>query len=78
MGDLGTFPRAFVEGRIGGEHAAQHTSDLVRFPLLLRYGGVYAVSFATDFDLGFCGRFAEVMGLGCRVHANRRSGSVVE
>ena len=42
--DLGTFPQAFVEGRIGGEHAAQHTSDLVRFPLLLRYGGVYAVS----------------------------------
>jgi len=44
VGDLGTFPQAFVEGRIGGEHAAQHTSDLVRFPLLLRYGGVYAVS----------------------------------
>ncbi|KAK1815563.1 hypothetical protein LTR12_010028 [Friedmanniomyces endolithicus] len=44
--DLGSFPQAFVEGRIGGEHAAQHTSDLVRFPLLLRYGGVYA-------DVGF-------------------------
>ena len=39
--DLGTFPRAFVDGTIGGDHAPQHTSDLVRWPLLLRYGGVY-------------------------------------
>jgi len=37
-----TFPRAFVDGRIGGDFAPQHTSDLVRFPLLLKYGGVYA------------------------------------
>ncbi|KAK3110575.1 hypothetical protein LTR53_014990 [Teratosphaeriaceae sp. CCFEE 6253] len=42
VSDTKTFPQAFVEGRIGGEHAAQHTSDLVRFPLLLKYGGVYA------------------------------------
>lgn len=35
-------PQAFREGRIGGGFAPQHTSDLVRFPLLLRYGGVYA------------------------------------
>ncbi|KAL8668390.1 MAG: hypothetical protein Q9168_006981 [Polycauliona sp. 1 TL-2023] len=40
--DPATFPRAFIEGTIAGEYALQHTSDLVRFPLLLRYGGVYA------------------------------------
>ncbi|KAL8897424.1 MAG: hypothetical protein Q9207_007226 [Kuettlingeria erythrocarpa] len=40
--DPATFPRAFTDGTIGGEYAAQHTSDLVRWPLLLRYGGVYA------------------------------------
>ncbi|QSZ34958.1 hypothetical protein DSL72_007820 [Monilinia vaccinii-corymbosi] len=40
--DLRTFPRAFVDGAIGGDYGPQHTSDLVRFPLLLRYGGVYA------------------------------------
>lgn len=40
--DPETFPRAFVDGTIGGDYAAQHTSDLVRWPLLLRYGGVYA------------------------------------
>lgn len=40
--DLGTFPRAFVDGTIGGTYGPQHTSDLVRFPLLLKYGGVYA------------------------------------
>ena len=40
--DLGTFPRAFVEGTIGGDYAPQHTSDLVRLPLLLKFGGVYA------------------------------------
>lgn len=38
----GTVPRAFIEGTIEGDYAAQHTSDLVRWPLLLRYGGVYA------------------------------------
>ena len=40
------FPRAFIDGTIGGDYAAQHTSDLVRWPLLLKYGGVYA-------DVGF-------------------------
>ena len=36
------FPRAFTDGTIGGDYAPQHTSDLVRLPLLLKYGGVYA------------------------------------
>ncbi|KAI9931143.1 hypothetical protein ASPWEDRAFT_22994 [Aspergillus wentii DTO 134E9] len=36
------FPRAFIEQTISGTYALQHTSDLVRWPLLLRYGGVYA------------------------------------
>ncbi|KAI1402008.1 hypothetical protein F4819DRAFT_496336 [Hypoxylon fuscum] len=40
--DPHTFPRAFTEGTIGGRYAMQHVSDLVRWPLLLRYGGVYA------------------------------------
>jgi hypothetical protein len=44
--DPKTFPQAFVDGRIGGEYGIQHTSDLVRWPLLLKYGGVYA-------DVGF-------------------------
>ena len=38
----GTFPRAFIDGTLGGTYAAQHTSDLVRWPLLLAHGGVYA------------------------------------
>ena len=42
ISDTGIFPRAFVNGIIGGDYAAQHTSDLVRWPLLLKYGGVYA------------------------------------
>lgn len=42
ISDPETFPRAFVDGTIGGDYAPQHTSDLVRWPLLLRYGGVYA------------------------------------
>lgn len=42
VADPATFPRAFIDGRVGGDFAPQHTSDLVRFPLLLRYGGVYA------------------------------------
>lgn len=37
-----TFPKAFRDGTIGGDHGIQHTSDLVRWPLLLKYGGVYA------------------------------------
>ncbi|TVY12855.1 putative glycosyl transferase FCK3 [Lachnellula arida] len=40
--DPRTFPRAFIDGTIGGDYAPQHTSDLVRWPLLLKYGGVYA------------------------------------
>ncbi|CAD6456047.1 e25fbc2a-ca4e-4785-b007-a29f118562d4-CDS [Sclerotinia trifoliorum] len=39
---LSTFPRAFADDTIGGDYGLQHTSDLVRFPLLLKYGGVYA------------------------------------
>ena len=42
ISDPGTFPRAFIDGTVGGDYAPQHTSDLVRFPLLLKYGGVYA------------------------------------
>ncbi|TVY40878.1 putative glycosyl transferase [Lachnellula subtilissima] len=42
IADPGTFPRAFVDGTIGGDYAPQHNSDLVRWPLLLKYGGVYA------------------------------------
>lgn len=40
--DPDTFPKAFREGTITGTYALQHTSDLVRWPLLLKYGGVYA------------------------------------
>ncbi|KAM4054513.1 capsular polysaccharide synthesis protein [Hirsutella rhossiliensis] len=40
--DPDTFPQSFVDGTIGGDYAPQHTSDLVRWPLLLKYGGVYA------------------------------------
>ncbi|PYH91136.1 hypothetical protein BO71DRAFT_401648 [Aspergillus ellipticus CBS 707.79] len=36
------FPQAFADGTITGDYAKQHTSDLVRFPLLLTYGGIYA------------------------------------
>lgn len=42
VNDPKTFPQAFVDGKIGGDFAPQHTSDLVRWPLLLKYGGVYA------------------------------------
>ncbi|OTA86295.1 hypothetical protein M434DRAFT_399941 [Hypoxylon sp. CO27-5] len=42
VSDPRTFPRAFIEGTMSGPYAVQHTSDLVRWPLLLRYGGVYA------------------------------------
>jgi len=34
-------PEAFTQGTLDGAYAAQHTSDLVRYPLLLKYGGVY-------------------------------------
>ena len=40
--DPHTFPRAFTDGTISGDYAVQHSSDLVRWPLLLKYGGVYA------------------------------------
>ncbi|CCF35671.1 capsule polysaccharide biosynthesis protein [Colletotrichum higginsianum] len=39
--DPGVVPRAFTEGTLDGEFAKQHYSDLVRFPLLVKYGGVY-------------------------------------
>lgn len=42
ISDSSLFPRAFVDGTIGGDYAPQHTSDLVRWPLLLKYGGIYA------------------------------------
>ncbi len=34
-------PEAFINGNLDGHYAAQHTSDLIRYPLLLRYGGIY-------------------------------------
>lgn len=40
--DPALFPQAFIDGTLTGPHAVQHKSDLVRFPLLLKYGGVYA------------------------------------
>lgn len=42
LSDPTIFPQAFRDGVIGGDYAPQHTSDLVRWPLLLKYGGVYA------------------------------------
>ncbi|KAK3989098.1 hypothetical protein QBC44DRAFT_328377 [Cladorrhinum sp. PSN332] len=36
------FPAAFANGSLTGAHAIQHSSDLVRWPLLLTYGGAYA------------------------------------
>ncbi|TQV91521.1 capsule polysaccharide biosynthesis protein [Cordyceps javanica] len=40
--DPNIFPAAFRDGTICGDYPAQVNSDLVRFPLLLRYGGLYA------------------------------------
>ena len=40
--DPSLFPAAFARGELGGPYAPQHYSDLVRWPLLLGYGGVYA------------------------------------
>ncbi|KAF2688882.1 hypothetical protein K458DRAFT_414576 [Lentithecium fluviatile CBS 122367] len=34
-------PEAFRKGTLDGGYVAQHTSDLIRYPLLLKYGGVY-------------------------------------
>lgn len=42
VNDPEIFPRAFSEGTLTGTYALQHTSDLTRWPLLLKYGGVYA------------------------------------
>ncbi len=42
ISDPSIFPRAFVDAIIGSDYAPQHTSDLVRFPLLIKYGGGYA------------------------------------
>ncbi|KAJ3499679.1 hypothetical protein NLG97_g142 [Lecanicillium saksenae] len=42
ISDLSMFPVAFRDGAIGSDYPAQVNSDLVRFPLLLRYGGLYA------------------------------------
>lgn len=39
--DPGTFPEAFREGTLTGAYALQHYSDLVRWPLLLKHGGIY-------------------------------------
>ncbi|PGH16761.1 hypothetical protein AJ80_05076 [Polytolypa hystricis UAMH7299] len=36
------FPKAFTANTLSGTYALQHASDLVRFPLLLKYGGVYS------------------------------------
>lgn len=40
--DPSTFPRAFIDGTLAGQYAVQHNSDLVRWPLLLQHGGIYA------------------------------------
>jgi len=40
--DPALFPTAFTDNTLCGSYALQHTSDLVRFPLLLKYGGVYS------------------------------------
>lgn len=34
-------PEAFTKGTLDGTYSAQHTSDLIRYPLLLKYGGIY-------------------------------------
>lgn len=51
--DPETFPKAFIDGTLGGTFGVQHTSDLVRFPLLLKYGGIYSdVGFMQIGDVG--------------------------
>lgn len=42
VNDPANFPKAFSDGAIEGPYGPQHTSDLVRWPLLLKYGGFYA------------------------------------
>lgn len=39
--DPSIVPEAYSKATLGGQYTAQHTSDLIRYPLLLRYGGVY-------------------------------------
>jgi hypothetical protein len=34
-------PQALIDGRLDGAQVSQHMSDLFRYPLLLKYGGVY-------------------------------------
>ncbi|KAI8711495.1 hypothetical protein NCS52_01413300 [Fusarium sp. LHS14.1] len=46
LDDPNIVPEAFKNGTLDGEFAKQHYSDLVRFPLLVRHGGVYT-------DVGF-------------------------
>lgn len=46
INDREWFPEAFANDTLGGTYGTQHKSDLVRWPLLLNYGGVYA-------DVGF-------------------------
>lgn len=42
LSDPALFPVAFRDGTISSDYPAQVNSDLVRFPLLLHYGGLYA------------------------------------
>jgi hypothetical protein len=47
-------PEAFTKGTLDGGYKAQHTSDLIRYPLLLKYGGVYldvGILLFADLDL---------------------------
>ena len=44
--DSSFFPKAFIDGEMGGPHVAPHVADLVRLPLLYLYGGVWI-------DVGF-------------------------
>lgn len=39
--DPAAVPEAFTNGTLDGTYAAQHTSDLIRYPILLKYGGIY-------------------------------------
>ncbi|MCJ1312555.1 hypothetical protein MMC25_006229 [Agyrium rufum] len=42
VNDGETFPRAFAEGTLDGRYALYRTSEFLRWPLLLKYGGVWA------------------------------------
>ncbi|KAI9695932.1 MAG: hypothetical protein M1820_008344 [Bogoriella megaspora] len=41
LDDENVVPKAFRDGELDGEYKMQHYSDLVRWPLLLKYGGCY-------------------------------------